>query len=143
MTRPIYVQATEPVIRPGGTMKPAWIGVIVALAGAYLLRVHIFPAVMSQATRSDSDCVALVGYTATEEDGHQYVTGSVRNDCGQFVSSVTVSFKQDGPGANPDLPSASVQAYVIGLKPGEAKDFKSALPMAPDATIRFDRITAF
>ena len=124
-------------------MKSAWIGMIVALGGAYLLREHFFPAVMSRATRSDSDCVALVGYTTTEEDGRQYVTGSVRNDCGQRVNSVTVLFREDRPGANPDLPSVSVQAYVRSLKPGEAKDFKSALPIAPDAAISFDRISAF
>jgi hypothetical protein len=124
-------------------MKFSWIGVIVAVGGAYLLREHIFPAVMSRAARSDSDCVALVGYTTTEEDGHQYVTGSVRNDCGQFVNSVTVVFRENPPGANPDWPQASAQAYIGRLKPGETKDFKSALPMPPDATISFDRLTAF
>ena len=124
-------------------MKLGWIGVMVALGGVYLLRERIFPMVMSQVTRSDSACVALAGYTTTEEDGNQYVSGSVRNDCGQFVNNVTLVFREDRLGGNPDVPSASVQAYVNGLKPGEAKDFKSALPVAPGAAISFDRITAF
>jgi len=90
-----------------------------------------------------ASCVAMVGNTRTEENGHTYVVGTIRNNCEHKVGHVTISFKverQSDSAFNSDAPA---YAYVNDVAPGETRSFKTQFQIAKDMGYRFDRITAF
>ena len=89
-------------------------------------------------------CIDVLGHTTSEQDGATYIIGSVKNGCDRSFSNLTVVFKvdpQSGPMGN--LPEGFAQAYVRDIKPGDIRDFKSALPVPREATFRLNGINAF
>lgn len=91
-----------------------------------------------------ASCVAMLGNTMREdENGANYVVGSVRNDCDRRIGMVTVLFKIEGASSDSFGRGASAYAYVNGLKPHETREFKSAVPIGKNEFVHFDKINAF
>ena len=118
-------------------------GLLFILGVRYFVR-GVFQGVVHQATTNSTSCLALLGSTTSEQDGHTYIVGSVRNNCTRQFSSVTVSFKLDRPrGAMQNFSQAIAYAYTRDLKPSETRSFKSAVPLSKDVTYRFDGFNAY
>ena len=121
-----------------------FLGLIVVLAIGYYIRGVVWNHVTSSVTANNSDCLTVLGSTTTEVDGGNYIVGNVQNNCDRSFSNVTVTFKLDGtPGAFESFSGGGAYAYVRDVKAGESREFKSALPVAKNATFRFDGINAF
>lgn len=125
-------------------MKAGIIGLIVILGIGYAIRSVFQHTMASVTTGSSLACLEVLGSTTAEEEGRTYIVGSIHNNCDRSFSNVTVTFKLDRtPGAFESFSEGGAYAYARDVKAGEAKEFKSALPVAKDATFRFDGINAF
>jgi hypothetical protein len=97
-----------------------------------------------KATTSAASCLALAGSTTSEEDGHTFIIGNIRNNCDHKVGSVTVSFKLDRPpGPQQPFSEGIAYAYARDVAPGETRRFKTAVMIPKRATYHFDKINAF
>jgi len=120
------------------------LGLIAVLAIGYYIRGVVWNRVVSGVTENNSDCLAVLGSTTTEVDGGNYIVGNVQNNCDRSFSNVTVTFKLDRTqGVSESFSEGGAYAYVRDVKAGESREFKSALPVAKNATFRFDGINAF
>jgi hypothetical protein len=83
-------------------------------------------------------------HATTEEEGHTYIIGTIKNNCDRTFSHVTVLFKLDH-GALPGAfeTDAPVYAYGSDVKSGDIRQVKSFNPISSSATYRFDSINAY
>jgi hypothetical protein len=121
---------------------------IIALVSLVILGYFTRPLFRNFIASATSDkaaaCLEMIGNTTTEEDGHAYIIGSVRNNCDRTFGNVTVSFKLDrtaGPMEN--MPEARATGYVRDLAAGQTKSFRTVVPISKDSTYRFDTISAY
>ena len=98
---------------------------------------------VSNAGSTSASCLAMLGSTTSEENGHTYIIGNIRNNCSRTVGSVTVFFKLDRRGVKETVQGATVAAYTRDLKVGETRRFKSTMAIGEDSTFRFDTIVAY
>jgi len=95
-------------------------------------------------TGSGAQCLELTGSTTRDQDSGTYIVGSFRNNCDRPYPQVTVSFKLERPsGPTRDLPEAVVSAYERDVKPGETRNFKTAMPVPRNTIFRLDSISGF
>ena len=98
----------------------------------------------SRATGKAPACLALVGNTTREEEGLTYIVGSVKNSCDSEFSHVTVVFKLDRErGPTESLPEGIAYAYSRDVKPGETREFKTAMPVSKNSVYHFGEINAY
>jgi hypothetical protein len=122
-------------------------GCVLAIAAFLGFRYYISQqyqhAIAAVTSGGPSSCIAMVGSTRTEENGHTYIVGTIRNNCGRTVGHVTVTFKVDRQSESAFHSDAPVYAYVNDIPAGETRTFRSMFQIAKDVGFRFDRIIAF
>src|SRR5262249_46376293 len=125
-------------------------GVLAAVALLLVVREFVGAKLreMLQSAGAPVNCIQFVGSTTSEENGVNYVVGSVRSSCDRTYSSVTISFLADRQNSasaprNSELSPAPFFAYVRNLKPGATEEFRSALPVSRSVSYRFEAISAF
>ena len=148
------------------------LGLVALVAARYALHTGFRSLVISATTDKAATCLAMLGNTTREQEGLTYIVGSIKNNCDQKFGHVTVAFKIDRPsgstvglpeaidpygsrvqsgqtqkfkpsGSTIDLPEALVLAYSSDVKPGETRNFKTAMHISANSTYRFDGIKAF
>ena len=120
-----------------------FLGLVAILAIGYYIRGVVWNRVVSSATAPTSDCLAVLGSTTSEDEGRTYIVGSIQNNCDRNFGNVTVLFKVDNPNASGSFSEGVAYAYGRNVKAGEVQQFKSAMPVAKNATFRFDGVNAF
>ena len=149
------------------------LGLLIALVAVrYALREGLRSLVTSVTTDKAATCLVMLGNTTREEEKFTYIVGSIKNNCDQKFGQVTIAFKLDRSsgstvglpeainpygsrvqsgqtqkfkpsGSTIDLPEALVFAYSSDVKPGETRNFKTAMHISANSTYRFDGIKAF
>jgi len=100
--------------------------------------------IAARATGKGPACLVMLGNTTREEENLTYIIGSIKNNCDYRIDQVTVLFKLDRmPGPTESLPEAVAYAYVSDVKPGETREFRTALPVSKNSTYHFDGINAY
>jgi hypothetical protein len=124
---------------PAGILVLIAIGVVIYGLNRWLPRY-----ISARATGKGPGCLVMLGNTTRDEENLTYIIGSIKNNCDYRFDQVTVLFKLDRvPGPTENLPEAVAYAYVSGVKPGETREFKTALPVSKNSTYRFDGINAY
>ena len=119
------------------------LGVAALLAFRYYVGQEYRQVMAAATSREPSSCVVMVGNTRTEENGHTYIAGTIRNNCGRPVGHVTVSFKVERQPDAAFSSDAPAYAYVSDVAAGETRSFKTLFQIPKDTGYRFDGITAF
>jgi hypothetical protein len=103
-----------------------------------------FRQTITRVAKNDTSCLTMLGNTTRDEEQRTYIVGSIRNDCTRRYSQVTVNFKLERPrGPMENMTRAVAYAYIRDIKPGETREFKSAIPLSKDVVYQYDGINAY
>jgi len=126
-------------------MKALILGLIAFVGIGFVTRGLFQHYIIAEVTTDHAkSCLELLSNTTTEEEGHTYIIGTIKNNCDRTFSHVTVLFKLDH-GAVPGAfeTDAPVYAYGSDVKSGDIRQVKSFNPISSSATYRFDSINAY
>src|SRR6185436_18004749 len=70
-------------------------GLLVVLAVLYALRGRFRDSIVTMSNVKAPSCLEMVGNTTSEQDGHTYIIGSLRNNCEKTFGHVQVTFTLD------------------------------------------------
>jgi hypothetical protein len=123
---------------------PAGILVLIAIFAVIYATRQRLQSYIGSMSGTAPECLEMLGSTTSEDDGHTYIIGSLKNNCDHAFGSVTVLFTLDRTnGPMGDFPEGSAYAYGRDIQPGETWAFKSALPITTNSSYRFEGINAF
>src|SRR5262245_48921792 len=147
------------------TIRTLVLAIVALIAIRYALREGLRSLVTSVTTDYAAECLTIVGHTTSVQDGSTFITGSFKNSCDKKFSHVTVAFILDSspridvthlwsparsgaaPNREPEtalnLPKAPILAYSSDVRPGETRQFKSAMSIPENSIYHFDKISGY